>query len=282
MDHKEGKWATQILEARHEDGMWGVFHTLSCPVKGRPITTEQAIRRLHRLGYTIEDKVIKNVVERMVLCITDRQKIDNYFEKTHDWQLFEKLMLSAWIRIFEPQNPYALEVARGWADIVEKTFASGTYCREDDIEAFTKQQGRRPRSGFETGFGMFYHAVLLQGVLTPKTEHMFLDYYLSKPDGMYYIYDRPLNQLPEEFASKAASCYLAAMEVLAGYEAAKEKLSFVVEWLNDNKDENGQWDFGPKSNDGVYFPLSDSWRKAEDRKRDCTERVNRFLNRLLA
>lgn len=190
-------------------------------------------------------------------------------------------MLSAWIRIFEPQNPYALKVARGWADIVEKAFASGTYCREDDIEAFIQQQGRKPRSGFETGFGMFYHAALLQGVLTPKTERMFLDYYLSKPDGMYYIYDRPLNLVPEEFASKGASCYLAAMEVLAGYEAAKEKLFFVVEWLNDNKDENGQWDFGPKANDGVYFPLSDSWRKAEDRKRDCTERVNRFLSRLL-
>ena len=281
MEYKEGKWAAQILEARHEDGMWGNFHALSSPVKGRPITTEQAIRRLYRLGYTMEDEVIKNVVERMVLCITGQQKIDNYSEKTHDWNLFEKLMLSAWIRIFEPQNPYALEVARGWADIVEEAFASGTYCREDDIEAFTKQQGRKPRSGFETGFGMFYHAALLPGVLTPTTERMFLDYYLSKPDGMYYIYDRPLNQVPEVFASKDASCYLAAMEVLAGYETAKEKLSFVVEWLNDNKDENGQWDFGPKANDGVYFLLSDSWRKAEDRKRDCTERVNMFLSRLL-
>ncbi len=190
-------------------------------------------------------------------------------------------MLSAWIRIFDSQNPYALEIARGWGDIVEKAFVRGTYCREDDIEAFTKQQGRRPQSGFETGFGMFYHAVLLQGVLTPKTERMFLDYYLSKQDGMYYIYDKPLNQVPGEFASRGASCYLAAMEVLARYETAKEKLTFVIEWLNDNKDENGQWDFGPKANDGVYFPLSDTWRKAEDRKRDCTERVNRFLNQLL-
>lgn len=279
MKYKDGKWATQILATRHEDGLWGNFHALSSPVKGKPITTEQAIRRLHRLGYTIEDEAIKNVVERMVLCITAQQKIDDYFEKTHDWQLFEKLMLAAWIRIFEPQNPYALEVACSWGDIAEKAFRSGTYCRNDDIEAFTKQQGRRPRSGFETGFGMFYHAVLLQDVLTPKTERIFLDYYLSRQDGMYYIYDKPLNQVPGEFASRGASCYLAAMEVLAGYKAAKEKLSFVVEWLNDNKEENGQWDFGPKANDGVYFPLADSWRKAEHRKADCTERVKRFLDR---
>lgn len=281
MEYKYGKWALQILAARHEDGMWGNFHALSCPVKGKAITTEQAIRRLYRLGYTIEDEVIQRVVERMVLCVRGLKKIDNYYEKTHDWDLFEKLMISAWIRIFEPQNTYALEVARCWADVAEKAFAGGAYCRGDDIEAFTKQQGRKPQSGFETGFGMFYHAVLLQGVLTPKTERLFLDYYLSKQDGMYYIYDRPLNQVPGEFASRGASCYLAAMEVMAGYEAAKEKLSFVAEWLDDNKDENGQWDFGPKANDGVYFPLSDTWRKAEDRKRDCTERVNRFLDRLL-
>ena len=262
MDHKYGKRAEQILVARNEDGMWGTFHTLSCPVKGRPITTEQAIRRLYRLGYTMEDEVIQRVVDRMVLCVKGEQKIDDYYERKHDWPFFEKLMLSAWIRVFDPQNPYALEVARGWADLVEKAFVSGTYCREADIEAFIKQQGRKPKSGFETGFGMFYHAVLLQGVLTPKTERLFLDYYLSKSDGMYYIYDKPLNQVPDEFASRRASCYLAAMEVLAGYEAAKEKLSFVTDWLNGNKDENGQWDFGPKANDGVYFPLSNSWRKS--------------------
>lgn len=280
MHHKHGKWAEQILSARHEDGLWGNFHTLSCPVKGRPITTEQAIRRLHRLGYTIEDEVIQRVVERMVLCVNGQQKIDAYSEKTHDWDFFEKLMLSAWIRMFDPQNACALEVARGWAGVAEKAFASGTYCREDDIAAFTEWQGRKPQSGFETGFGMFYHAVLLQGVLTPKTERLFLDYYLAKPDGMYYIYDKPLNQVPEVFASREASCYLAAMEVLAGYDAANEKLAFVARWLDDNKDENGQWDFGAKANDGVYFPLSDSWRKAEDRKRDCTERVNRFMTKI--
>lgn len=280
MDHKYGKWAEEVLASRHEDGMWGNFHTLSCPVKGRPITTEQAIRRLYRLGYTMEDEVIQRVVDCMVLCVKGEQKIDDYYERKHDWPFFEKLMLSAWIRMFDPQNPYALEVANGWAEIAEKAFASGAYCREADIEAFTRQQGRKPKSGFETGFGMFYHAVLLQGVLPPKTERLFLDYYLSKPDGMYYIYDKPLNQVPEEFASRGASCYLTAMEVLAGYEAAKEKLLFVADWLNDNKDENGQWDFGPKANDDVYFPLSDSWRKAEDRKRDCTERVKIFLSRL--
>lgn len=280
MNHKDGKWAKQILALRHEDGMWGNFHTLSRPQNGKAYTTEQALRRLYLLGYSMEDEAIQQVVERMVLCVKGERKIDDYAEKTHDWHLFEKLLLSAWIRIFDPKNRYALEVACQWAEIAEKAFISGKYDRDGDQKAFTEQQGRKPKSGFETGFGMFYHAVLLRGVLTEKTERLFLDYYLAKPDGMYYIYDKPLHKPPEVFASRDASCYLAALEVLSGYDSAKEKLRFAADWLYANKDENGQWDFGADAKDGIYFPLSDSWRKAEDRKADSTQRVTAFLNQL--
>lgn len=280
MDCKNGKWAKQLLDLRHEDGMWGNFHTLSRPVKGKAYTTEQALRRLYILGYTIDDEPIKNIVNRIVLSLKGEKKIDDYYEKTHDWPLFESLMLSAWVRVFEPQNKYALETAYKWAELAESAFKSGEYNRDYDIKAFTEQQNRKPKSGFETGFGMFYHAVLLKGVLSNKTEASFLDYYLSKPDGMYYIYAKPLNKPPAAFASREASCYLSALEVLAEYDLAKDKLKFAVDWLNSNKDENDRWDFGVKANDGVYFPLSDSWRKEEDRKSDCTKRAAAFLKKL--
>jgi len=132
----------------------------------------------------------------------------------------------------------------------------------------------------EIGFTIFYPMNLLQGVLPEETERQVLDYVLQNPGGIYYIYAKPLNQLPMEFASKETSYYLAAMEILAGYKTAKEKLSFVVDWLIENRDENGQWDLGPKAKDNVYFPLSDSWRKTEDRKADCTERIEKLLGRL--
>jgi hypothetical protein len=32
--------------------------------------------------------------------------------------------------------------------------------------------------------------------------------------------------------------------------------------------------------DSIYFPLSDSWRKAEDRQRDCTSRIQKLLDKL--
>lgn len=275
--YKNGKWAKQILAQRQEDGLWGNFHTLSCPVPGKSYTTEQAIRRLYYLGYTANDEVIQTVLRRMEQCVKGELAIDGYSEKKHDWPFFEKLMLSAWLRIFEPQNETALEVAYQWAQVVEKAFSSGSYSREDDISAFTQWKGRKPKSRFEIGFGMFYHAALLVGVLSPKTEDLFLEYYLSKPDGMFYIYDQPLNQPPEIFSSRSSSRYLAAIEVLNRYGQSEEKLNFVRDWLYANQEENGQWDFGEKAKDNVYFPLSDIWSK-ETRIADSTYRVSKLLS----
>lgn len=275
--YKNGKWAKQILSQRREDGLWGNFHTLSCPVPGKNYTTEQAIRRLYYLGYTADDEVIQIVLRRMEQCIKGELAIDGYSEKKHDWPFFEKLMLSAWLRIFEPQNETALEVAYQWAQVVEKAFVGGSYSQDDDIAAFTQWKGRKPKSGFETGFGMFYHVALLPGVLSPKTEDLFLDYYLSKPDGMYYIYDKPLNQPPEIFASRSSSCYLAAIEMLSRYAQSKGKLNFVMDWLYANQDESGQWDFSEKAKDGVYFPLSDRWTK-DTRIADSTYKINKLFS----
>lgn len=279
-DYKTGKWAKQILDSRDSEGMWGNFHTLSEPVGNKAITTEQAIRRLRILGFTKEDEPIQLVLDRMCLCVSGRKKIDNYYEKTHDWVLFEKLMLSAWIRIFEPENEIAMGVAKQWGEIAQKSFSSGQYNRDDDIAAFTSQFGRKPKSGFETGFGMFYHAALLKGILSPATENLLLQYYLAKPDGIYYIYDKCLNAPPNVFASKKTSQYLAAIELLAGYGQARGKLGLVAEWLDSHKDAHGQWDLGAGAKDGVYFPLSDSWRKQEYRIADCTERITNLMQQI--
>lgn len=48
-----------------------------------------------------------------------------------------------------------------------------------------------------------------------------------------------------------------------------------------NKNEKGQWDLGAGAKDGIYFPLSDSWRKQDYRIADCTERITKFLQQIV-
>ena len=107
-----------------------------------------------------------------------------------------------------------------------------------------------------------------------------LRHILTRPDGMYYVYVRPLHRLPPVFASRETSLWLAALELLAQYACAPEELAFARAYLYLNQQPDGQWDLGAKSNDKVYFPLSDSWRTEALRKADCTERIQRLLVRI--
>jgi len=41
-----------------------------------------------------------------------------------------------------------------------------------------------------------------------------------------------------------------------------------------------EWDLGKISKDNILFPLSDSWKKDEDRIKDCTFTINKIMEKL--
>ena len=281
MDYRNGKMAEYILELQNEDGTWGnEFHSMAMPKRGRPLTTEQALRRLKSLGFTIEDAPIRKAVDCMTSCLRGERKIDNYWEKTHDWNLFTKLMLSTWVKLFEPNNEIALSFARQWAYVIEQAFKGGTYNKRAFQEAYQEEFYQSVKGTREIEFVSFYQINLLQGLLSKEIESHMLDYVINYDKGIYYVYGKSINKLPEIFASLETSRYLATIENLSGYELAKEKLGFVVDWLQENKDKSGQWDLGAKAKDNIYFPLSDSWRSVELRKADCTRKIESILHKL--
>ena len=275
--HKNGKWAKQIISLQDEEGKWGDFHSLS-QFSDSVITTEQALRRLERLGYTIEDKCIQKAVSYMNDCLTGKKSIPDRREKVHDWDVFTALILSAWIRRFTGDCPDANRVVKQWADVVSAAFAGGTYDHNEYVSVYHKII--KPDRGRLVGFLNFYPISIVSDLLDEKTESAAMDYILNSDGGIYYIYDGKISVPPQVFESREASRYLAAVELLAKYRKSGHKLNFVIDWLNDNRNENGKWDMGKSVNDKVYFPLSDDWRKKEIREADCTERITVLLNEL--
>lgn len=278
--HKDGKWAKQIISLQDKEGKWGIFHSLAQPV-AENITTEQALRRLERLGYTIEDECIQKAVSYMNDCLTRKKDIPDYREKVHDWDIFTSLILSTWIRRFTADNPVANKVAKQWADVISASFVGGTFNHREYASAYTDILGLRPGGGRLIDFANFYPVSLIRDCLDEKTEQAVVDYVVNGDNGIYYVYNNKISVLPQAFESKNASYYLAAIELLSKYVHARHKLNFVADWLNDNRNENGKWDMGKMANDKVYFPLSDDWRKRETREADCTERITKLLDELL-
>lgn len=275
-DHKGSKWAKRILELQQPDGMWGQFHSLS---RGAVMTTEQALRRLQILGYTVEDACIRRAVEAMEDCLLGRRVLPDRRAKTHNWDIFTDMMLACWIRRFTPACPAANRIAGKWAQVVTAAVQSGAYVHADYCAAYRAVFGEKPRGGRLEDFVNFYPVSLVAESLTPEAEARVFDHILHHAPGIYYIYDDLILHPPEPFESRKASRYLGAVELLALYRGQRAKLGFAVDWLYANRNERG-WDMGAAVNDGVYFPLSDDWRRKGAREADCTERVFRLLRAL--
>jgi hypothetical protein len=275
------KWVQEIVDLQHEDGSWGFFHALSQPTNKRPITTEQALRRLRILGLTKDHACVRRALEYTEKCLCGVSSIPDYAEVKPDWGLFVETMLATWLKIFVQEHKQAVITAAHWAQVMEETFAAGSYDQNTYERAYRDALCPKGKDvWYFKSFVNFYPLMLLHNMLTPETESRMLDFVISYPTGIYYITGKPLNVLPKDLTAREASYYLAAIEILADYKLAGSKLGVVVEWLQKHRDESGQWDMGVKVKDSIYFPLSDSWRKPEDRKRDCTERITKLIRKL--
>jgi len=281
-DYRSSKWALEIIQLQRDDGSWGYFHTLSNPSKRYPITTEQALRRLEVLGYTIDDKPIWKAVSYMHDCLVGKNAIPDRREKLHDWDIFTALMLATWIRRFTKNDGAADDVAAKWAEIISRSFDQGSYHQDAYVEAYKDVFGVAPRGGRLVDLATFYQVSLVSDLLEEKVASALIDYLLHHPAGIYYVYDEELSMLPQAFRTRQASRYLATMELLAEYRnpSCRRKLLFVVDWLKQNQEPEGYWDMGTEAKDGVRFPLSDSWRTRESRVKDCTYRIAKFVKKV--
>jgi integrase len=276
----ESKWIKQIIGLQHEDGSWGYFHTLSRPANTRSITTEQALRRLRILGLTKDDEPINKALNYMRGILLGKIQPPDRREKVLNWDAFEAHMTAAWIRLFAPNDGLALPVARMWAEIVTLSFANGTFDADIYAAEYRKRVPALNKGERLITSPQFYMVNLLKGLLDKDTESHFVDYIINNPGGIYYVNNSKITDLPTVFPSRQTGFYLAALEQLAEYSRAGEKLRFAVDWLLAHRDNHGEWDLGASAKDGVYLPLSDSWRKPESRRRDCTVRIEKLLKAL--
>ncbi len=276
--YKDSRWSKEIISLQKEDGLWGYFHTLSDPNK-HPLTTEQALRRLQVLGFTIEDACIQKTVQYMQDCLIGKKEMPDPREKSHNWDIFTQLMLSTWIRRFTKDDNAANAVANMWADIISVAFQSGAYSHEDYLTAYYRAFSQKAYGGRLIDIVNFYHVSLIADCLDEEIEGAVFDYIINHETGIYYIYHNPVCNLPAIFASKKSSRYIRAIELLSDYKHNLSKLTFVIEWLNEHRGIDNKWDMGTSVKDFISFPLSDSWSK-EARIKDCTFRIEQLISKI--
>jgi hypothetical protein len=278
MDYRNGKWAKIIIDMQLDDGSWGYFHTIYKDSK-LPISTEQALRRLEILGFTSDDKPIKKALKYMHNCLIGKTQYPDRVEKFANWHIGTEFLLSAWIKIFSDKDNAANNVAHKWTNIINTAFNNKKYDHDIYKETYIKTFGTKT---IHENIAIFYLVSIVTNLLNKDIEKYYFKYILENNTGIYYIYDKKLTLLPDNFVGKETTQYLRAIEIMAKYKnpECKRELNFVVKWLKQNKIGNDTWDMGKDSKDGINFPLSDTWKIEETRIIDSTYRIRKLIEKL--
>lgn len=273
-------WLHELQQFQHSDGTWGRFHSRNSALKQIFPTTEIAISRALALGLDKNSLVLQAATGFMLKHLAGEVDWSDPPEKHEGWPVNIRFITAGTLARVDSQQPALEESCQKWIGIVERTFRSGAYNPQDERLAHLYINGIRTKGKY-LKLAALYPLLLLSSSLINLTESLeksFLKWIWNKEGGIYYVYSSCLNDIPALDANHFCG-WLEALELLSRFNSWRTFTRQAVEWLWNQKDDQGLWDFSPRARSSVYFPLSESWRNMLDRKIDCSIRILSLLRR---
>ena len=269
----------ELADEQLKDGGWGAFHSRSTKVKQKIPSTEVGVERALALGLDATHPILHKATQYLLAIMQGNFAFPDYHEKNDRWQTGMRLFLASTLSLIQPGHPILDEDRRLWLEIARRTFQSGRYSAEDEIQAHAELTGATVKDSYLVLRSRYQLNILgsILGLLPRQLELALLEWLWNRPDGIGYLCV-PLNRTPPLGKPDPFDRWLASLELLArlfpswvnfGQEA--------IEWLWAQRNKQGFWDFGPRPSSLSYFPLSDNWRTKQARSFDWTTRILALL-----
>jgi hypothetical protein len=265
-------WVEELASEQYPDGTWGCFHSMDSTVKTRFLTSETAIRRALALGLDKGALNLVRAVEFMQKVLEGKTAWSDRAEKSEGWPIVVEAITAATLAEVDPSHPAILPAWEYWVEIAEDSFPGRVY---DPTAEWKAHKDLR-------GIGVVYlgsrYVLSLMGALSAQLpaalDRQIVDWVWNNPAGIGYL-GADL-QLPDPFH---IFHWLESMEILSRFHSWREVTAGALEWLWEQRNTSGLWDFREKVSKSFYFPLSDDWRKPGNRSVDHSTRVLALLRR---
>ena len=276
----DSRWVRELAEEQRSDGGWGPFHSRSTLLKQRIPSTEVGVERALALGLDASHPILTEAREYIVAVMRGDLAFPDYHEKNDRWATGMRLFLASTLSLIEPEHPALDEDRELWSEIAKRTFRSGTYDEQDEIDAHAELTGATVKDSYLLIGGRYQLSILgsKAGLLTSETEDALLRWLWERPQGIGYL-GIPLSE-PPPAKPGPFDRWLASLELVARcFPSRAEFAAPAIEWLWDRRNGEAFWDFGPRPAASSFLPLSDNWRHRKDRAFDWTTRILLLLRR---
>jgi len=272
-------WVSELRHEQREDGSWGRFHS-AMKSEGKIVTTEAAVERGIALGLDANDPIFRAAIRYLSDLLEEARDFPDPPEKNNRWLTGKRLFVAATLARISPAHKALDDVWQLWAEIATRTFASGRYDSEAEIQAHKALTGASVKDSYLVLNNRYQLALLgARATELPKTlENAIVNWVWHKEDGIGYL-EIPLSNPPRHFTAGMLDRLFTSLEILSYFPSWCRFAGDLIGWLWTQRNAEGLWDFGPRASMSVYFPLSESWRKMKYRQHDWSTRALALLRK---
>lgn len=272
--------ASDIVEELYQEqdryGGWGKLQSKDYSSKEKFPTTMTAINRCLYIGLTIEDRDILLLAYEYLedfLKGTAREKFRNSNERVIPWNT---ATICNMIESIKPYNPLCNRTYGEWQYIARRAFESGEYSYERERIAQHEVFGTR-----EDRLVPMQTALLLKrrDQVSPELEDSMLRHYGEHAYRHGFFWCETPTKLPEKFVYNKTRRWFATFNYINQFRGSALYLEDSVNWLIENQNADGIWDWGAQVKDpwGYFGYFSTNRNYKYNRVVDCTMEVLNFL-----
>lgn len=270
----------ELYQTQDAHGNWGDLFNKDYSIKAKVPTTAVGIDRSLYIGLSLEDRDILFMANEFLESYLEGKNtkpLYNKNERAVPWQIAGICNLAEAIR---PYNPLCDETYNKWRYIAERTFEDGEYSYERERDAqhdiFLTREARLVPMQFSLLFKR-------RAEIEPELEDAMLHTYGKKAYHEGYFWDKCLDHLPQTFADKYMSRWFYSFNYINEFRNTKCYLEDAVQWMLDQRQQDGLWDWGSQIKDpwGYFKYFSCNRHYAHNRIVNASMEVLNFLKRYI-
>jgi hypothetical protein len=280
----QSRWVELLSSSQHADGTWGRFHTRDTRVKQPFPTTELAVAIALGCGLDRASAIMKRLMPTLLDYVEGKYIWSDRPEK-HDnpaaWAIWVRHYSAALLSTIDRCHPLLKEFRRIWEESTAAAFEGGVYDRNKEIEALNRLLHCEMKS--PVPFHVKPSLQLLSATknrLPADLERRVLDYMFRSPVGIYYVTRHELGDFPA-LHDRRFWAWTRAYALLSRFGLWREFAEEGLNWVWSLRNDEGFWTPGEQVPRRPYaaFPLSESWRRRENRTTDFSVEMLSLLSR---
>lgn len=262
----------ELYEQQDEYGGWGPLQSKDYSVKAKFPTSLTAIERCLYIGLSIDDRdllFLANEYLESFLEGTNREPLYTKNERAIPWQ---KATISTAIESIQPNNKLCDSIYQDWLYIANRTFEDGLYSYERERlaqhDVFLIREDRLVPMQFQ---------LLLKrpDKIDPELEDSMLRYYGEIAYHQGYFWDNCPQNLPSHFYYAKTRRWFHSFHYINQFHNSSLYLDSAIDWLWNNRNGDGLWDWGPQIKDpwGYFHYFSTNRHYNHNRIVDCSMEI---------